>query len=405
MVDSDSENGDEKKELDLSSSDVVTKYKAAAEISNKAVAAIVALIKDGARIVELAKLGDSTINQEVAKSFKGKNMEKGVAFPTCVSVNHIVGHFSPLSDDTATLKEGDLVKIDLGVHIDGFIATQATTVVVAADAAAPVTGRAADAIAAARMAYEAAQRLIRPGKKVSEVSAVLNKIVEAYGCTLVEGVMTHQLKQFVIDGSKCVLNRPTPEHKVEDAEFEENEVYAIDIVVSSGEGKPKINDEKDTTVYKRALEITYNLKMKTSRAVFSEITSKFPTMPFTLRALVTSPESTAAAAAKPAAGKDKEVSAVQLRLGMVECLNHGLLHGYPVLHEKPGEFVAQFKGTVLLMPNGSDVVTKAPASQTITSEKRCDDAEVAALLATSLKKSKPKKKKASKGEETAVEAE
>lgn len=83
----------------------------------------------------------------------------------------------------------------MGVHIDGFIATQATTVVVAADAAAPVTGRAADAIAAARMAYEAAQRLIRPGKKVSEVSAVLNKIVEAYGCTLVEGVMTHQLKQ------------------------------------------------------------------------------------------------------------------------------------------------------------------------------------------------------------------
>jgi hypothetical protein len=57
---------------------------------------------------------------------------------------------------------------------------------------------------------------------------------------LVEGVLSHQLKQFVIDGNKCVLNKPTPDARVEDGEFEENEVYAIDIVVSTGEGKPKV---------------------------------------------------------------------------------------------------------------------------------------------------------------------
>eukprot|EP00955_Chlamydomonas_euryale_P038700 351161-Chlamydomonas_euryale.AAC.6 len=48
--------------------------------------------------------------------------------------------------------------------------------------------------------------------------------------------------------------------QVEDVEFEENEVYAIDIVLSTGEGKPKILDEKATTVYKRALDQEYNLK-------------------------------------------------------------------------------------------------------------------------------------------------
>ena len=131
---------------------------------------------------------------------------------------------------------------DLGVHIDGFIATAAHTLQVpqAEQQAGPVTGRAADVIAAAQTALEAALRLIRPGKRISDVPEILKKIVEAYGCNLVEGVMSHQMKQFVIDANKCVLNRPSPEHKVEDGEFEENEVYAVDIVVSTGEGKPKV---------------------------------------------------------------------------------------------------------------------------------------------------------------------
>ena len=123
---------------------------------------------------------------------------------------------------------------DLGCHIDGFIASLAQTVVVQATFDTPIKGRTADVILAARTAYDAAVRLIRPGKRVADVAPVLQKIVEAYGCTLVEGVMSHQMKQFVIDGNKCVLNKPTPEHKVEDGEFEENEVYAVDIVVSSG---------------------------------------------------------------------------------------------------------------------------------------------------------------------------
>ena len=64
-----------------------------------------------------------------------------------------------------------------------------------------------------------------------QVSGPLQQIAEAYGTSLVEGVLSHQLKQFVIDGNKCVLNKPTPEHRAEDAEFEQNEVYGIDILV------------------------------------------------------------------------------------------------------------------------------------------------------------------------------
>jgi len=65
-----------------------------------------------------------------------------------------------------------------------------------------------------------------------QVSATLQQIAEAYGTSLVEGVLSHQLKQFVIDGNKCVLNKPTPDHRAEDGDFEENEVYGIDILVS-----------------------------------------------------------------------------------------------------------------------------------------------------------------------------
>jgi len=56
-------------------------------------------------------------------------VEKGVAFPTSVSVNHTAGHYSPLAGDSAVLAEGDVAKIDLGVHIDGFISVMAHTTV------------------------------------------------------------------------------------------------------------------------------------------------------------------------------------------------------------------------------------------------------------------------------------
>ena len=63
------------------------------------------------------------------------------------------------------------------------------------------------------------------------------KVVVVYDCKIVEGVLSHQLKQPVIDGNKVVLSVSNADTKVDGAEFEENEVYAIDIVTSTGEGK------------------------------------------------------------------------------------------------------------------------------------------------------------------------
>ncbi|RMZ52148.1 hypothetical protein APUTEX25_001538, partial [Auxenochlorella protothecoides] len=323
----------------ISNPDVVTKYKAAAKIVNDTLAAVIDAAKPGAKIVDLCTLGDKLITEAAAKEFKGKDIEKGIAVPTCVSVNNCIGHFSPPADNTATLKEGDVAAHSL-VAVDG-----------------PAKGRAADVVAAAHAAYEAASRLVRAGRRAKEVGPVLSKIAEAYGCTLVEGVLSHEMKRFIIDASKAA----------DDFEIEEGEVYAIDIVMSTGEGKSKVVDEKETTVFKRALDVQYQLKIKASREVLSEINKKFPTMMY----------------------------------GLLECINHNLLQPFPVLYEKPDALVAHFKGTVLLVPSGVDRITNSTL-QALESDKSIEDAEVKALLATSLK---TKKKKKSKGEAPkAVEA-
>ncbi|CAI0426309.1 unnamed protein product [Linum tenue] len=369
----------EEKELDLTSPEVVTKYKNAAEIVNKALQLVVKECKPKAKIVDLCEKGDSFIREQTGNMYKNvkKKIERGVAFPTCVSVNNIVCHLSPLASDERVLEEGDIVKIDMGCHIDGFIAVVAHTHVIKDGA---ITGRAADVLAAANTAAEVALRLVRPGKKNKDVSDAIQKVASAYDCKIVEGVLSHQLKQFVVDGNKVILSASNPDTRVDDIEFEENEVYAVDIVTSTGDGKPKLLDEKETTIYKRAVDKNYHLKMKASRFIFSEISQKFPIMPFSARAL-----------------EEKRA-----RLGLVECVNHDLLQPYPVLHEKPGDYVAHIKFTVLLMPNGSDRITSHPL-QELQATKVIDDPEIKAWLALGTKTKKKgggKKKKGKKADKT-----
>lgn len=370
----------EERELDLTSPEVVTKYKTAAEIINKALQVVLSECKPKAKIVDVCEKGDAFIREQTGNVYKNvkKKIERGVAFPTCISVNNAVCHFSPLSSDETLLEAGDILKIDMGCHIDGFIAVVAHTHVLQDG---PVTGRAADVIAAANTAAEVALRLLRPGRKNKEVTDAIQKVAAAYDCKIVEGVLSHQLKQFVIDGNKVVLSVPSGETRVDDAEFEENEVYAVDIVISSGDGKPRLLDERQTTIYKRAVDKNYHLKMKSSRFIFSEINQKFPIMPFTARAL-----------------EEKRA-----RLGLVECVNHDLLQPYPVLHEKPGDFVAHIKFTVLLMPNGSDRITSHPLQELRPTKTIDNDPEIKAWLALGTKTKKKgggKKKKGKKGDKT-----
>ena len=86
-----------------------------------------------------------------------------MAFPTSICPNEICAYYSPTSDDTTVIKEGDLVKVELGVHVDGFAAFVGHTIVVQSDKNAAITGKKADVILAAYKAAQASLRLIKPG--------------------------------------------------------------------------------------------------------------------------------------------------------------------------------------------------------------------------------------------------
>ena len=95
------------------------------------------------------------MEEELKKVFtnkKSKKLERGIAFPTCISVNHIFGHYSPMSDESSSLQEGDLAKIDLGCHLDGFVAQAAHTIIVSNDSGSKVVGKKAEVVLAAHNA-------------------------------------------------------------------------------------------------------------------------------------------------------------------------------------------------------------------------------------------------------------
>ena len=91
----------------------------------------------------------------------------------------------PLSEQK--LAKGDVVKLHLGAHIDGFAAISAETIVVGATPDSPVTGRRADALRAAWTAAEVAMRLVRVGNKNWQVTEAVSKVAAAWDCKPVEG--------------------------------------------------------------------------------------------------------------------------------------------------------------------------------------------------------------------------
>jgi len=358
---------------------VVTKYKMSAEIVNKVLKEMLAECKPGCSIRDLCVLGDKKLTEETGKAYKkDKKITKGVAFPTCISVNNVICHYSPLlSEPDTVMADGDLVKIDLGAHIDGFIAVVAHTFVLGASAEAPVTGRKADVIMAAHLASEAALRLVKPGMENTEVTDTLTEIGKAFECKPVEGMVSHNLEQNIIDGEKTINNCLEGQAKDREIhEFKQHEVYAVDVLLSTGDGK---NQEKDakTTVFKKT-GLTYMLKMKTSREFFSQVGKSYGPMPFNLR------------------NCEEEKKA---RMGVVECVKHQVLQPFHVLYEKDGTFVAQFKFTVLLMPNGPMKITGLPFDEALyKSEKKVEDGEILTLLkqSTNPRANKKKKKAAEK---------
>jgi len=368
---------------------VCSKYQEASKIVNLALTGLVSQCVAGAKIIDLCQFGTAIIESQTGKLYNKKvdgiAVEKGVAFPVCISVNEVICNHSPLSsEELPPLEVNDVVKIDLGCHIDGYIAVAAHTLVVSESVENPPESVDAELSNAAVAAYNAmlvAASAICAGNENSNVTKVVERVAKNYGVNPIATVRMHQMKRFVIDGVKEVaLKEPTPEEieegdeKVPECSFEQAEVYAIDVAMTTGDGKVRPADLR-TTVFKRNVEANYRLKMKASRYVLSEVDKKFPTLPFTLRHF------------------DDERTA---KMGITECVSHGLLTPYPSLHEKADSKVAHFKCTVLLLPSGTSRVTGLPLPPYFKTEKEPDEETAKVLADIAEKAAKKAKKKAAK---------
>lgn len=278
------------------------------------------------------------------------------------------------------LQAGDIVKIDLGCHIDGYCAVAAHTCVVPGGGdVEPDMGRVA---VAAYNTMLVAARAMAAGASNTDVTKVIERVAGVYNVTPLLNVRMHQMKRYVLDGVKeMALKTPSAEEEdLPECTLEQHEVYAVDVALSTGDGNARPGDLR-TTIYKRNLEQQYSLKIQAARQLLAHVDKHFPTLPFTLRHL-------------------QDVR--KAKLGLPECISHGLLMAYPTLHEHSGS-VAHFKCTVLLLPSGTIRVTGLPLPEYFTTEQEPDE-ETAKVLKEieeeaekkAARKAAKKKKKAKK---------
>lgn len=319
------------------------KYKQAGKITCYVLDQIIQKIAPEVDIYELCKYSDKLIVDETNKIY-GKIKHKGICFPTCISRNNIVGHYSPVEKD-GIIKEGDLIKIELGVHIDGYPCQIAYTYLVNNGDKLDRDDKRARVLKAVGDASKDILTVMKPGKTNKDVVNILNKYSTAYNCNLpliselndnniVPGIMSYQTSRDIIDGfnedeyqfvHRMILSRESENYgfTMRETEFEENEIYTIDVVMSSGDGHLS-ESQYEPTIFKRRTEKFAGLRLNASKdAIVQFGKSRFP---INLR----------------------DHNNARFKLGLKECLQKGIVDRYPVYREKDGEYTARVKFTVLI---------------------------------------------------------
>ncbi|KAK3340854.1 peptidase M24, structural domain-containing protein [Neurospora tetraspora] len=397
-----------KQEIDysLNNPDTLTKYKTAAQISEKVLAEVSKLVAAGEKIVDICEKGDKLIEEELAKVYRGKKITKGFSHPTTVSPAGFVTPYTPLTSDekeaAVEIQAGEPVKIQLGAQIDGFGSIVCDTVIAPAKDQTDdvIEGRNADLILANYYANELLLRLMVPpgllatgtdeekAKAASQkppsqakITDLLQKVVQAYDCNLVESTTSWLFDRNEIEGKKKIVIAPGDNTKGEGVP-EVGEVWGVEMGVSLGSGKVK-QYENRTTLHRRTTT-TYALKRPSSRKLLSEVQKKFGTFPFSLRQL-----------------EDER----DAKSGVIECVRGNVFRAYEVVGDKDNSPVARTLTTVAITKNGLTKLGAAPALDLskFKTDKKIEDEEILAILAQPLSrntgsKSKNKKKKTAKKE-------
>jgi methionyl aminopeptidase len=302
---------------DLISDNEIESYVKAGQIACKVLKEVESLVKPGVKLLELAELIESKIH-----ALGGKP-----AFPVNISINNIAAHYTPLPNDESTIPSNAVVKIDIGVHIDGYIADTATTIALNEGYRLLCE--------AVKYALEKALGVVGPGVKFSEVGYVVEQIVRSYGFKPIYNLSGHSLDRYLIHAGEVI---PNHKDRLALGSFKSGKAYAIEPFATNGRGY--VREENIATIYALKQNPKKLSKMDQEvREVFKYIYEDRKTLPFALRWYI------------------RRFSEERLRSAIKTLIENGLAMAYPVLVEIDNGVVAQYEHTIVLTSKGEKIVT------------------------------------------------
>ncbi len=270
-----------------------------------------------AEAVELVKVGGSLLN--VAEFVEKRTMELGgrPAFPCNISRNEEAAHATPKAEDSDVFGK-DMVKLDLGVHVDGYIADSAVTIDLSGNS---------DILKAAEEALAAAIETARPGITTGKIGSAIENSIRSYGLNPIINLTGHGLSRYEAHDNPSVPNK----HVEGGTILKEGDVLAIEPFATNGTGL--VHDGSWAEIY--SLIRKKPVRMPAVRNVLKEV-EEYRELPFAKRWLKS----------------DK------LEFSLIQLEKAGILHSYPVLIESAGGLVAQAEHTIIITQDGCEVTTK-----------------------------------------------
>ena len=300
------------KEFPLSD-DAIEKWRRAGKITKQARELAVSLVVPGARLEDVAEKVEGFIRAEGAKP----------AFPLNLSCDFWAAHYTPDIGDTRTFEAGQVVKVDIGAHVDGYPADSAATVEVGG------ARRYGELVRASKEALAAGVETIGPDMGLSKVGEAIERTIGAYRLKPIHNLTGHMISRNLLHARKSVPNVATKSTEVAKV----GEVFAIEPFATNGEGE--VVNGAPGNIYR--FQAKRKVKDPDAAALMAAIEEHHPSLPF------------AARWCKDLC-KDAKKSVKLLR-------SAGVLYAYPVLVEKGQGWVSQHEHSVLITSSGAQLLT------------------------------------------------
>jgi methionyl aminopeptidase len=267
---------------------------------------------------------------EIATSIEEEIARRGgqPAFPTGIGINGVTAHFSPQEDDQTRIGSGDLVKIDYGVHFDGYIADTAVTMTQSPQYQLLME--------ATKRALEAAISVAKRDPRTGEIGKAIEATANREGFKTINNLSGHTLEQYTVHAGKSIPNVYAPNQPV----LRRDEVFAIEPFLTLGTAAGYVvDDPKDTRVTIYSLIMRKRTGVKELDALVDHIWSIRKSLPFTPRWFT------------------KEFGRDRLPKLLAELERRRIVRGYPTLVEASNAPVAQFEHTMKLEGNSLVILT------------------------------------------------